>query len=51
MCMGGGIFCEGGGGRFSKLRGVGLDVGGVARESGRDWGEGVGEVGFGYGRE
>ena len=29
-------FFEGGGGRFLRWRGVGLDVGGVARESGRD---------------
>ena len=28
-----------------------LNVGGVVRESGRDWGVGLGEVGFAYGRD
>ena len=51
MCIDSGIFCEGGGGRFSRWRGVDLDVGDVARGSGRDWGVGVGEVDVAYGRD
>ena len=45
------FFVKVGEGDFQGAWGVGLDVGGVARERGRDWEEGVGEVGFGYGRE